>query len=1318
MTEGGSRNVVSGDAVVGGPLVQAQTIRDIHFHATAPSTGAERSESDAPSELDAWVRRVTDSCIWQHIPDGRDSSHHRRHSAAVVAGLARMRDDLERLSAGDPWCDSGIATRFLDNVEWLLGEPVQTQAQGQARELDLYPAEASLFVLFPFLHRVHYLRRVVELAEIRPWTLRTQAGAGPGRKSFELFTEGDDGLVQRALRDDEAESSVGWWLFHRWVAQHQEFTRSDSVSGLLADLGPSSEELGGALDAGRLTALLHGLRRGPDVCHQEFLDLLPSDYRVRSGPGHQQVRFQRVALIVALAFSMAIDMTALPDIVAEHLAIPHPVNLEELRRTLADAEWGGSHDLPVLRVECPHEAVLEGLREYTARADELLHTVRRTVRERITQPVPPLPTRLSAHDVTPADGAFDGYARFRSDGRRVLDLAMGIELYKDRDLAVRELYQNALDACRYRRARSEYLRRTGVTSSEYTGRISFVQGTDDSGRAYLECQDDGIGMGEAELRGVFSHAGARFAEQLEFKLERAQWETLDPPVTLYPNSRFGIGVLSYFMLADEIRVTTCRMGSDGVPGPVFEVSICGPGHLFRIVRTTARGSEPGTRVRLHLRADVDPDSWSSVEVLERLLAIAEFPTTARCGELTSVWEAGRLRARKDPGYSKGFRLNAHGHHVSWPPDSDNPQVVWCERGGALLVDGLLVEPTVRKGVFSSSGSGLTGAVVNLHGEASPVRLSVDRRNVVDDVASTVLELLTAATCVLTQGDAHLANFEWLSDVTGGSAVLGDLLTSAFSSNGSELTSQGMVFGDAQHGVFPADLSLVPTNRYGESRSYAGSLGRPYGYAPDHIYLWRILARRPRAVLRKLADLCPEIEDPRPLRRPTPSDQWLLQTSGSPSWRSHPLSLRDMAHAADTLQWTGREVAQRLADLGFPDNDPRYWSDDAQLSTANGEALQRRYGHSLTRTGPVTSADLMLAAERSRKGVTATVEFLRGFGLDVADDIAAMCEAAEKDDLLRLNPEARTGGCLAPDAVVPLGHIAHASVRLDVPVSEVCRMLAAHGLRTDAGRLPERPSEETLLLLSAGANGQPPWLDMTQAPPPGHVLSLVEQLGLGLSEVLAAFDALGFARHEPFPADAAPDDIWLLYDELYGGFLTRQAPLTYGNIFSQAEDLEGVRYKLGRLRAYGFDVPMEVPRRPTGLDREIFHEDGPGNWWLTDVGDVVPLSFVLLIAHEVGASPASVVRRLHACNIPTSHSSLPKGLSFSEALRLMRAHELDEGEVPEVGHFPLQYLIETALRKRTSITTIASLLQHLGIPVPDPTETIRRALAHIPRPAGR
>jgi hypothetical protein len=293
VAEGGTRNVVGGDTVAG-TVVQAGSIGAVHVHTAVPPTGP----APASVAVDAWERRVGDSCVWRHVPQGRDTGHHRWHVAALAARLARMRDELERSLEQDPWCDSRIATAFLDNVEWLLGEPPGDGTKG----LDLYPAEASLLVLFPFLHRVHYLRRAVRLAQVRPWSLRPAGTADPDRKAFEVFAEESEALVQRALREPGAEPLVGWWLCRRRLAQHGEFSDTGSVPTLLAELGDSAVELGAALAADRLTVLLHGLRRGPGICHPEFLNLLPADDRVRCGPGHEQIRFQRVGLLVALAY--------------------------------------------------------------------------------------------------------------------------------------------------------------------------------------------------------------------------------------------------------------------------------------------------------------------------------------------------------------------------------------------------------------------------------------------------------------------------------------------------------------------------------------------------------------------------------------------------------------------------------------------------------------------------------------------------------------------------------------------------------------------------------------------------------------------------------------------------------------------------------------------------------------------------------------------------------------------------------------------------------------------------------------------------------
>src|SRR5262249_24745993 len=144
------------------------------------------------------------------------------------------------------------------------------------------------------------------------------------------------------------------------------------------------------------------------------------------------------------------------------------------------------------------------------------------------------------------------------------------------------------------------------------GRIKFEQGVK-NGRHYLLCSDTGIGMTESDLREVFSKIGVRFTERREFREEKAEWEAMGIP--FFPNSRFGIGVLSSFMLADEIEVSTKREA--GV-GHALKAMITGPGHLFRIERL-AEDRPVGTTVTLYLREG--RNAPSCVETLQRILGI-------------------------------------------------------------------------------------------------------------------------------------------------------------------------------------------------------------------------------------------------------------------------------------------------------------------------------------------------------------------------------------------------------------------------------------------------------------------------------------------------------------------------------------------------------------------------------------------------------------------------------------------------------------------------------------------------------------------------
>ncbi|MFG2181157.1 ATP-binding protein [Streptomyces abikoensis] len=1242
----------------------------------------------APS-ADDWVDLAVRSTAWRHVPADRDAPFFRERVAGTVAALARLRDEAEGELVDDPWRDDAVVPRFAESVEWLLGEP------GPECRLDLYPAEAALLVLMPFVYRVQTLRLAASLrARVDPKRLDRHPGPGPERASFEVFAEGHDLLVKRALQHPEAAESIGWWLFHRWLALREEFSDAATVRTLWEAAGAPADALGETLDPRRICRLLHGLRRGPDVCNREYLDELPADDAagVRGG-GPQRIRDQRLALLLALAHGASREITALPQIVVEHLGIPHPVDLVQLRRTLERSRWGGSHDLPVLHAECHHEAVIEGLRAYTDRTDTLLAAVRRTARERVTQPVPALPARLSADGVTPAEDVFTGWASFRLDERRVRDLLMGVQLYRDRDLAVRELYQNALDACRYRRARTDYLDRTRDATYTYEGRIDFEQGTDDDGREYVECRDNGVGMGESELRGVFSQAGSRFVDQLDFKLERAGWAEAVPPVELFPNSRFGIGVLSYFMLADEIRVTTCRMDARGRLGPLLRVSIYGPGHLFRIERLEERGKEAGTQVRLYLRDGTDS---SCLTTLERLLGIAEFPTEARHGERVRTWQPGRLTPREAPDRER-FGLNAHGALVEWPEAPDGVQVFWCENGGGLLVDGLVVQPEIRRGVLSTDGhSGLRGAVVNLCGAHAPGRLSVDRSRVLDDVSGQLADLLgRALKSLLARSDEAeaLPTYAWICHIAGSSPQLADLITEAVGEAGRVLIFQGRRVDMATVGCLPSDMDFLPSGTFGDDARRKVSSGLPWmraiGNPPEHVLLWRIAAHGPSAALTLLEEACPELRDVR-VRPALPSDALLLSRQGT---------TRQYRHWNTRVRWSEhlRQCSAVADELGIP------WQSAARRAAELGVRPVDR---------PVSVEELRSAARIMGVGVEETAARWRDMGAPVRETVVTLAAAADHDPLICLDLEQNRNsmGWLEPDETVPLGHIAKASLTLDIPVHEVCARLAAYGLRYDAACLPDRPDSRLTTLLSQDADGRWPWRTHAEPVPPGQVLENAVELGIPPGQLLAELAYLGFRTPSDFPADANAADIKLLRDD--NGYVRPGKGVLYWHVLSEAGP--SPQENIDRLRDYGITIPLTLPSAPTRLDEELLTYESL--WSEVDTEDPFPFARVVNAAQALRTAPDEVAWHLRGYGVRLSRDDLPEGLSFAEARALIKKgeYDMDLRMSGMLQSFDLHDLLETSFRLGHPLNQITTWLQELGLGVDPAGDTIRAALRLVPR----
>jgi hypothetical protein len=159
---------------------------------------------------------------------------------------------------------------------------------------------------------------------------------------------------------------------------------------------------------------------------------------------------------------------------------------------------------------------------------------------------------------------------------RVLELFVGQNLYTSADAAIRELLQNAEDACSLQ------------ASKEGSGYVSAISIRFSRSQNWVEIVDNGIGMDSEILEESFLQVGRPKSEipKLRELIERGGDSTRQI-------AQFGIGILSCFGVAARILVRTKMDDADGI---AFEI----PGLRDDFLPLENAPSERGTAILLQL----------------------------------------------------------------------------------------------------------------------------------------------------------------------------------------------------------------------------------------------------------------------------------------------------------------------------------------------------------------------------------------------------------------------------------------------------------------------------------------------------------------------------------------------------------------------------------------------------------------------------------------------------------------------------------------------------------------------------------------------
>jgi molecular chaperone HtpG len=316
-----------------------------------------------------------------------------------------------------------------------------------------------------------------------------------------------------------------------------------------------------------------------------------------------------IGIILRLADILDFDGNRTPAILFSHLNIKHPVSLSEWIKHRSIDAWEITPESIILSARCEHPAIEATIREFCDLIDRelslcgnmltVLNDYNRSQKRFLEVRVSP---RISRDKIEAKKDIYNvpiyiyRDTKFTLSKKQVIDLLMGNKLYSNTEVALRELLQNSLDACLLRQSLET------KWANEYHPSI-IVKYYSDEDYKILEVIDNGTGMDQHIIDNYYTRIGASFYKSVDFENLK-----IDTQTSIIPTSRFGIGILSSFMVADILIVDTMRIKGPQKSSDALNLTVEGQDSIFWIRK--GERNTVGTTTKLKLRKKENP--WETM----------------------------------------------------------------------------------------------------------------------------------------------------------------------------------------------------------------------------------------------------------------------------------------------------------------------------------------------------------------------------------------------------------------------------------------------------------------------------------------------------------------------------------------------------------------------------------------------------------------------------------------------------------------------------------------------------------------------------------
>jgi len=413
------------------------------------------------------------------------------------------------------------------------------------------------------------------------------------KEEFEEFIRREK-LKEPEISDEETK--------RMFIREHHHLRSEEYIVEHYEDFGIKKEDEHQARIIGKICK---GHRK-EDLSNKEF----DSDRSYKN----ETINEPMLSAFLRIADELDLDFERAPLIIYEAFKPKDAISQEEWEKNLSVSGVARSKEDPSLikvSATCKSSRVHRALKMFEVNVqDELLKL--RDYLHHYKEFHKELPVRIIV-DIKP-----EGYKpydiKFSLREREIAQLLMGEKFYESKEVFLRELLQNSVDTCRMRRV---LLKKEGL---DYKPEVVFELTSDGK----LIVYDNGTGMDEYIVENYFAQIGRCFYTSPDF---------LSQELDLSPVSRYGIGILSCFMVADRLEVETKTKDREPLSIEIDEL------FDYFFVREGKR-RDVGTTVTLFLKEkvwkEIEEEKFDLKKIIRYYARHLEFPVKVKVPEKEAV----------------------------------------------------------------------------------------------------------------------------------------------------------------------------------------------------------------------------------------------------------------------------------------------------------------------------------------------------------------------------------------------------------------------------------------------------------------------------------------------------------------------------------------------------------------------------------------------------------------------------------------------------------------------------------------------------------